>query len=60
MQAVDPEETGTIRRHARHPCVHDHFRQAIEPRSRRKVEPKKIGRPKKTTIDTANLHGTRP
>ncbi len=57
MQAVDPKETDTIRRHLQHQHLYgpDHFRQAIERQLGRKLGPKKIGRPKKTIIETDDL-----
>ena|GEM_PF-6738137 len=57
MQAVDPEETETIRRHLQHQRIYDpdRFRLAIERQQRRKLEPKKIGRQKKVSIKTDDL-----
>jgi putative transposase len=57
MQAVDPEETDTIRRHLQHQRIYgpDHFRLALERRLGRKLGPRKIGRPKKAVIDTDGL-----
>lgn len=56
-QAVDPEETDAIRRHLQHQHIYgpDRFRRAIEAQLGRKVGPKKIGRPKKSRPETANL-----
>jgi hypothetical protein len=57
MQAVDPEETDTIRRHLQHQRIYgpDHFRLALERRLGRKLGPRKIGRPKKAVVDTDGL-----
>ncbi|HET9819179.1 MAG TPA: transposase [Rhodanobacteraceae bacterium] len=61
MQAVEPTETDTIRRYVQHQHVYgsECFRRAIERQLGRKVGPKKIGRPKKAVIDTADLLKTR-
>lgn len=61
MQAVDPEETGIIRRHLQHQRVYgpDRFRLAIERQLGRKLGPKKIGRPKMVVTKTDDLPESR-
>ena len=57
IQAVDPEEAATVRRHLQHQRIYgpDRFRLAIERQLGRKLGPKKIGRPKKAVIETDDL-----
>jgi putative transposase len=61
MQAIDPEETDTIRRHVQHQRIYgpDRFRLVIERQLGRKLGPKKIGRPKKASIETNGLSESR-
>src|SRR5690348_10204931 len=56
MQAVDPEEIETIRRHLHHQRIYgpDRLRLAIERQLGRNLGPKKIGRPKRAVIDTVD------
>ena len=57
MQAVDPEEAATIRRHLQHQRIYgpDRFRHAIERQLGRNLGPKKIGRPKKVATDADDM-----